>query len=319
MLRLKTLKIKNVNLDSSILIDEIKVSYETFGQEISKKPIVLIIHPLTGNSSVCGKNGWWKQIVKNNGSIDTKKYSILAFNIPGNGYDGILYDNYSIFNTGDIAKIFFKALEKLGIKNLHAAIGGSIGAAICWELAALYPNLIKHLISVAGDWKATDWMIANSSLQSRILNNSSNPIQDARMHAMLCYRTPKSFRIRFNRSFNKEKNIFNVESWLFHHGQKLEDRFELKAYKMMNHLLGSINIERYGEKIESIILKIKSEIHIISIDSDLFFPLDEDKNTVKIAESVGVKINHKLIKSEFGHDAFLMEFDQMKLILKEIF
>ena len=109
MLRLKTLKIKNVNLDSSILIDEIKVSYETFGQEISKKPIVLIIHPLTGNSSVCGKNGWWKQIVKNNGSIDTNKYSILAFNIPGNGYDGILYDNYSIFNTGDVAKIFFKA------------------------------------------------------------------------------------------------------------------------------------------------------------------------------------------------------------------
>ena len=319
MLSLKTLKIKKINLDSSKFIDEIKVSYEVFGQEISKKPVVLIIHPLTGNSCVSGNKGWWKQIVKNKGSIDTNKYSVVAFNIPGNGYDGILYDNYNDFNTGDISKIFFKALKKLKITSLYAAIGGSIGAAICWELDALYPDLIKNLVPVAGDWKATDWMIANSSLQSKILNNSSNPIQDARMHAMLCYRTPKSFRIRFNRSFNKEKNIFNVESWLFHHGQKLEDRFELKAYKMMNHLLGTINIERYGETFEEIILKINSKIHIISIDSDLFFPTDEDQISVKIAKSVGVEINHSIINSEFGHDAFLMEFEQMKLILKEIF
>jgi len=136
---------------------------------------------------------------------------------------------------------------------------------------------------------------------------------------MLCYRTPKSFKLRFNRSFNNEQGVHNVESWLAHHGEKLKERFELKAYKMMNHLLGSINIERYGKSFEQIIVEIESKIHIISIDTDLFFPLDEDVTTVKIADSLGVKIDHKIICSDYGHDAFLMEFEKVDIFLKEIF
>ena len=249
MSELKSLKIDKINLDSSTIIDEIKVTYQHYGKKIKSNPVVLVIHPLTGNSNVSGKNGWWSKIIDSGKVIDTEKYAVIAFNIPGNGYDGVLFKNYKDFNTGDIAKIFFYALRKLKINNLYAAIGGSIGAGIVWELAALYPKLIKNLIPVAGDWKSSDWMIANTTIQSKILDNSSNPIEDARMHAMLCYRTPKSFKIRFSRSFNKEKEMFNVQSWLIHHGNKLKERYELKAYKMMNHLLGSIDVTRYGSSI----------------------------------------------------------------------
>ena len=68
---------------------------------------------------------------------------------------------------------------------------------------------------------------------------------------------------------------------------------------MMNHLLSTIDITRYGEKIEIILKKIQSKIIIISIDSDLFFPIEEDINTIKIANKVGVEIDHEIINSAF--------------------
>ena len=65
--------------------------------------------------------------------------------------------------------------------------------------------------------------------------------------------------------------------------------------------------------------KIQSKIIIISIDSDLFFPIEEDIKTVEIANKVGVEIDHEIINSSFGHDAFLMEYSKLSKILKNIF
>ena len=66
--------------------------------------------------------------------------------------------------------------------------------------------------------------------------------------------------------------------------KKLTERFQLQAYKTMNHVLGSIDITRNGESFEEIIQSIKASIHIFSIDSDLFFPLSEDQETVRRAQ-----------------------------------
>ena len=137
------------------------------------------------------------------------------------------------------------------------------------------------------------------------------------MHAMMCYRTPESFKPRFNRTKNKELGIYNVESWLLYHGEKLNERFELQAYKTMNHLLGRIDITRNGKSFEENIQGIQSEIHIVSIDSDLFFPLSEDSQWV-LAKSAGVNIEHISSKAPYGHDAFLMEPKKVRVILEKI-
>ena len=146
-------------------------------------------------------------------------------------------------------------------------------------MVAISSDITEFLIPVAADWKSNDWIIANTFLQKRILQNSSQPLQDARIHAMLTYRTPQSFDSRFGRTLNKEQNIFNIESWLIYHGEKLQKRFQLKAYVMMNHLLSSINIERDGGIALNIIKAIKSKIHLIAIDTDLFFTPIEDQKT----------------------------------------
>lgn len=298
---------------------DINLSYEIFGQPLHSAPIILVNHALTGNSNVAGENGWWTTLIGEGKCIDTKKYTILCFNIPGNGYDGFVIDNYKDFVAKDIAKIFLLGLEALKISKLYALIGGSLGGGIAWEMAAIDPHLTEHLIPVASDWKSTDWLIANCQIQEQFLVNSKQPVHDARMHAMLCYRTPESFKERFKRSTNEELKVFNVESWLTHHGKKLQERFQLSAYKLMNQLLKTIDINRNGEEAFINLQNSDTNIHIIGVDSDLFFTAQENKDTFKKLAQANSNVTYGEIHSLHGHDAFLIEFNQMEELLKGVF
>ncbi|AUC83500.1 bifunctional aspartate kinase/homoserine dehydrogenase I [Lacinutrix sp. Bg11-31] len=297
----------------------IKLSYQLFGKALHTAPIVLINHALTGNSNVTGTDGWWSDLVGDGKVIDTKEYTVLAFNIPGNGYDGFLIENYKDFIARDIAKLFLIGLEKLTINSVYAVIGGSLGGGIAWEMAVLKPNLATHFIPVATDWKATDWLMANCQIQEQFLVNSKNPVHDARMHAMLCYRTPESFKSRFQRSKNETLDLFNVESWLLHHGNKLQERFQLSAYKLMNQLLRSIDVTKGRESNNKVLDGIQSKITIVAVDSDLFFTAEENRETQKQLALTHPNVTYNEINSIHGHDAFLIEFEQLENIIKGIF
>ena len=319
MINLNKLNIENFSSFDGTNFD-IELTYELFGQPIGENPIVLINHALTGNSSVSGSKGWWNSIVGDKKLIDTNYFTVLAFNFPGNGYDGKLIDNYESLILRDIAKMFIIGLEKLNIKKLFAIVGGSIGGGLVWEMASISPNISENYIPIASDWKSSDWLIANTRLQKQILNNSSNPVHDARIHAMLCYRSPLSFQKKFDRSINEDSKIFNVESWLLHHGKKLKERFQLSSYKLMNHLLSTIDITQGGKiKFEDIISKIKGNIFIVSVDSDLFFTDYQNRDTFYKACRIKDNIFFKTIKSVHGHDAFLIEFDQISKLLSSVF
>ncbi len=90
------------------------LTYQLFGQPLFSAPIVLVSHALTGNSEVAGENGWWSGIIGKNKLINTDKYTVLCFDIPGNGYDSNsekLIKNYKDFKPRDIAKFFGLGLE----------------------------------------------------------------------------------------------------------------------------------------------------------------------------------------------------------------
>ncbi|GAB5565553.1 MAG: alpha/beta fold hydrolase [Winogradskyella sp.] len=320
MSHLKYIIIPNYKTQNGKTLD-ISLSYQVFGVALGEAPIILVNHALTGNSNVTGENGWWNDLIGDKKCIDTNDYTILAFNIPGNGYDNVsqnLIENYKDFTARDIANIFAQGLKLLHIDKLFAVIGGSVGGGIAWELAALQPNLIEHLIPIATDWKSTDWLIANCHIQDAILNNSSRPLADARMHAMTLYRTPESLTDKFSRT-KRNAELFNIESWLNHHGKTLKNRFSISAYKTMNQILRTIDItENRGDFLE-VASKISSSIHIITINSDLFFKPEENWNTY--VELKGAKDNVTIheIKSIHGHDAFLIEYDQLSRFLKPIF
>jgi len=320
MIDLQYISIHNFTTENGKTISP-KLSYQTFGRPLHSAPIVLINHALTGNSNVVGEQGWWNDIIGEKKCIDTNTYTILAFNILGNGYDNDhkqLIENYKDFTARDVANLLVLAIAQLEIEQLFAVVGGSVGGGIAWELAALQPQLIQHVIPIATDWKSTDWVIANCHIQDAILNNSSQPLVDARMHAMTLYRTPESLTQKFERS-KTANNVFNIESWLSYHGKTLENRFQVSAYKLMNHILRTIDITRDRTNFLDVASKIESDIHIITINSDLFFKADENWNTYVDLKSVKDNVHIHEIKSVHGHDAFLIEFDQLARFLKPIF
>ncbi|MDY0780321.1 bifunctional aspartate kinase/homoserine dehydrogenase I [Tenacibaculum sp. IB213877] len=315
---IQNITIKNYSTESGAQYSNLPLSYQLFGKKLGSAPVILINHALTGNSNVTGEGGWWKEIIGKTKVISTEKYSVLCFNIPGNGYDDFLIQDYKNFTAKDIAKIFLIGLKELNIHTLFALIGGSLGGGIAWEMAALNPTITSHLIPIATDWKSTDWLIANCQIQELLLTNSSNPLHDARIHAMLCYRTPESFKKRFQRSKNEDLQIFNVESWLLHHGKKLQERYQLASYKLMNQLLKTIDATKGKDELD-VLEKIKANIHIIGIDSDLFFTAEENRETHKKLALNHPKVTYNEINSVHGHDAFLMENEQLEKIFEPIF
>ncbi len=314
---LHSIELLKYTAESGAQFHHLPLSYQLFGKPLGTAPVVLINHALTGNSEVAGASGWWSALVCPKGVIDTERFSVLCFNIPGNGYDGFIIENYKDLVARDIAKIFLKGLEHLGIESLYALIGGSLGGGIAWEMAVLQPKITQHLIPIATDWKSTDWLIANCQIQEQILTNSKEPVHDARMHAMLCYRTPASFKNRFQRSVNEELAVFNVESWLLHHGKKLQERYQLASYKLMNQLLKTIDVTR-GRSSREVLESIQAEIHLIGVDSDLFFTAEENRETQRDLAAVHPHITYNEINSLHGHDAFLIEYKQLKKIISKI-
>ena len=321
MFKLEKILINSYQTTSGKTVN-LTLSYQVFGKPLHQAPIVLVNHALTGNSKVCGEDGWWKDLIGEGKCIDTSVYTIMSFNIPGNGFDGNTLEglgfNYKDFTALDIAGLFAKGLDILKINKLFAVIGGSVGGGIAWELAALRPKLIENLIPVASDWKSTDWVIANCFIQDSILNNSTKPLNDARMHAMTLYRTPESFTDKFSRT-KRSQNQFNVESWLDHHGDKLTKRFQVSAYKIVNQLLKTIDVTQGKESFLEVASRIESNIHIVTINSDLLFKTEENWNTYVELRSIKENVTIGEIESIHGHDAFLIEYQQLSRLLRPIF
>ncbi len=306
-----------------VRIPSLRVTYQLFGKPLGTAPVVVVNHAFTGNSQVAGENGWWVEAIGTTKVIDTDTYTVVAFNIPGNGFHAREEDmitNYQHWAAVDVARLFNIALrEHLGLNSVFALVGCSLGGGIAWEMAALAPDYFQQLVIVAADWKATDWIIGNCLLQEQILKNSTHPLHDARLHAMLCYRTPQSLKMKFERTTHLPTQLYNVESWLLHHGEKLNKRFSLSAYKLMNQLVKTIDISKDRDSFAEAVAPITAHITIVSTDSDLYFVPQENRDTVAELREMGKPVDYYEIHSIHGHDAFLIEHKQLEQFLKKIF
>ena len=306
-----------------VRIPSLRVTYQLFGKPLGTAPVVVVNHAFTGNSQVAGENGWWAEAIGTAKVINTDIYTVVAFNIPGNGFHAREEDmitNYQHWAAVDVARLFNIALkEHLGLNSVFALVGCSLGGGIAWEMAALAPDYFQQLVIVAADWKATDWIIGNCLLQEQILKNSTHPLHDARLHAMLCYRTPQSLKLKFERTTNIPLQLYNVETWLLHHGDKLHKRFSLSAYKLMNQLVKTIDISKERGSFAEAVAPITAHITIVSTDSDLYFVPQENRDTVTELREMGKPVDYYEIHSVHGHDAFLIEHKQLEQFLKKVF
>ena len=270
------------------------------------------------SANCCGPSGWWSELIGAGKPIDTQHLTVLAFNVPGNGYDGQLVDNPYAYRLKTVGLWLYEALDLLKVVSAHAVIGGSLGGCLAWQLASQRPDFFAHVIPVAAHWKASTWVAAQGIIQDRILSNSTERIKDARMHAMTFYRNPGAFDAKFERG-NAAHSAAKVYDWLHYHGGTLKKRFALSAYKFMNWLLTTHDITAGEDTVEDFFKAFNGELHLIGIKDDLLYKESDILQAALSAKELGVRVKHYTLESDQGHDAFLIEQAQLGAFLFDIF
>jgi len=287
----------------------LSLNYKTFGLPKGEGETVLILHALTGNSTVTGENGWWKEIVGYDKAIDLNKNHVVAIDVPGNGVNGQFIEDINQYDAYLIAGVIVDGLKSNGYHKVDKAFGGSLGGGLLWEIIIDNPNWIGQVFIIAANYKTTPWLKGITHTQNEILKNSKTSIIDARKLAMLFYRSPEGFDSKF--SENKQ-----ASEWLDYHGKALDQRFDFRSYRFMNHLLGSINATEGYESFSDAILPIRTNIVQVGINSDILFSAKDNIDTHIELRKLNKASVYEEIKSVHGHDAFLIESKQLEKIVK---
>ncbi len=287
-------------------------------------------------------SGWRNELIGPGKLFDTNKYYIVSSNILGSCYGATGPSGQDSQNNPhrmkfpqitvrDMVNFQKKLIDFLGIKKIKTAIGGSLGGMQVLEWALLFPDMIDSIIPIATAARHSDWCIGINHLQRQSIMNDphwdkgnyseqpKNGLSLARQIAMVSYRTDRSFNTRFKHehknpddSVYSADNLYQVESYLNYQGKKLVDRFDANSYIYLSRALDLHDIARNRGSIQEVLSSIKQKSLCIGIDSDILYPAHEQRDIASIIPNA----LYKEIKSPDGHDAFLIEYDQLNTIIK---
>jgi homoserine O-acetyltransferase/O-succinyltransferase len=286
-------------------------------------------------------SGWWSDVVGPGLAIDTDRWYVVAPNVIGGcqgstgpasfAPDGLEWATrfpYLTIRDQVRAQIAFAA--ELGIERFAAVVGGSMGAMHVLEWAIMAPDAVERIAVLAAPAAATADQIALNSLQTEAVRTDPNfrggdyydapdgegPTRGlalARRMAMLNYRTATELNARFERSWQSSIDPlggggrFAVESYLDFHGNRFTRRFDAKSYLVLTEAMNSHDVGRGRGGVAAALGGVEAASLVLGIDSDRYFSLD---GQVEVAASLRHSVHGPqpvLVRSEYGHDAFLIE------------
>lgn len=297
--------------EQGAVVDKLVVAYHTYGTLSSKKDNVLwICHALTANSDVAD---WWKGMFGEGRLYDPSKYFIVCANKLGSQYGSTSPLNTCdcpTFSIRDNIEAFKLLASHLGIENIEILIGGSTGGAQAIEWAIMEPDRIKNLGLIATLHKTSTWITAFSETQKMAIEaakDEASGLAVARAISMILYRGPLGY--------NTSQTPESVGSYQAHQGDKFARRYNAACYQQMLATLLTHNVCRGRGSLEEVLRVIKAKTACIAIDTDLAFPAEEIKQMADIIPNGYFRQIH----SDFGHDGFLLEFEQITEVFKPLF
>ncbi|MDA8196329.1 MAG: homoserine O-acetyltransferase [Actinomycetota bacterium] len=324
-----------------VSLGNVKVAYETWGElNSARNNAVLVLHALTGDSHAASHHegdsfGWWEGLIGPSKAIDTSKFFVIAPNVFGSCYGTTgptsIRGNGAVFGAdfpeitiGDQVSVEKALIDHLGIDHLALVIGGSMGGMRALEWGYRFGYMVDELALVATCARATAFQIGLSSLQIRSIELDPNyrggryyeygvapeaGLSLARGVAHLSYRNSSELDDRFSNkpSLQREgssEQMYEVDSYLRHHGDKLNQRFDANTYIKLVRAMSNFDIGRGRGGVEAALSKITSRTIVIGVDGDeLFHPHLQ----YELALGIGKNATMDLIKSDVGHDGFLVD------------
>ena len=326
-------------------ISNFTLRYETYGKlHSNRKNAILITHALSGDHHAAGlhsledkKPGWWNFLIGPGKPVDTNRYYVICSNCIGGcqgstgpqSTDPKTKKSYGIsfpeVTIDDMVEAQARLIEDLGIEQLFAVIGGSMGGmnAIQWGIS--YPERVKKLLPMATTGRQSAQVIAFNEVGRTAIRKDPNWNQGrynakkgpqfglsiARMMAHITYLSDQGLEDKFGRDRPSgwENGTFmdvefEVESYLRYQGQNFVNRFDANTYLYFTKALDRFDL--YPPQRISPLEKIRAETLVVGFTTDWLYPPEQNRTIVKTLLRCKKRAFYAEIPSTLGHDSFLI-------------
>ncbi len=346
-----------LQLDCGAVLADFPVAYQTYGTlNKSRTNAILVCHALTGDQFVAerhpvtGKDGWWSLMVGPGKTINTDRFFVICVNVLGgcmgsigpaelNPATGELWGlRFPIITIADMVRAQTMVLDHLGIEQLFAVIGGSMGGMQVLEWAALFPERVFAAVPIATASHHTAQNIAFHEVGRqaimadpdwcdgeywRVGKRPHRGLAVARMAAHITYLSESKLTKKFGRRLQTGKSLsygfnvdFQVESYLRHQGITFVERFDANSYLYITRAMDYFDMPaRYGGQLANAFRDTKVRFCLISFTSDWLYPTPESRRIVHALNAVAANVSFAEIVSNAGHDAFLLDEPDFRRVL----
>jgi len=328
--RLESVALGPFELIDGTTLPGLTVAYRHDGPAPGVAPQVLVVHALTGSADAAGD--WWEPLVGPGRALDTDRIGVLAANLLGGRYGttgptsidprtrrpyGASFPSVS---TRDQAQAQWKLLDALGIDRIELVTGGSLGGMVALEVALERPNAVREVMPIAAPAATGPMAIAWNHLQVELIDRLGlDGLALARELAMTTYRSESDFDERLGRSIEPDGTP-SIVSYLDHQGRKLVDRFDPLTYRILAGAMDRHDVGVRWGGFDGAFARLAAggtRLTGVGIEDDILYGPRQVHELVEWARGAGFGATYREIHSTKGHDAFLVEWDQLAAILVE--
>lgn len=322
-------------LESGETLPSLRIAYHTYGTLSSGKDnAVWVCHALTANSDVAD---WWPHIVEDGRFLDPKKWFVVCANIIGSCYGSTgplsindstgqpYYASFPKITIRDMVNAHIILADALGLIDINTLVGSSVGGFQALEWAVMQPERFRRMILIATAAKASPWSIALDETQRMaILADSTygTPSPDAGMAGLATARAIGLLSYRGPWGYNATQQDPATDSipathractYQQYQGEKLCRRYNAYSYMTILDAFDTHDVGRGRGGVENALARIKAETTVVGITTDIIFLPEEMRQLTGMIPGA----EYHEIQSEFGHDGFLVEHQQLNRILNK--
>ena len=338
-------------LQSGASIHDYALSFETYGTlNADKSNAVLICHALNASHHVAGvyegepkSEGWWDNMIGPGKPVDTDRFFVIGVNNLGSCFGstgprdlhpdtGQVYGaDFPVVTVEDWVDAQARLLDALGIRQLAAVMGGSLGGmqALCWSLR--FPERVRHAVVVASAPNLTAENIAFNEVARRAIVTDPDfhgghfyahgvvpkrGLRIARMIGHITYLSDDVMNEKFGRQLREGLELkystqdieFQIESYLRYQGDKFSEYFDANTYLLITRALDYFDPARaHGGKLARALAQVQAKFLLVSFTTDWRFAPARSREIVQALLDNKRQVSYAEIDAPHGHDAFLLD------------